>query len=175
MQLVINSILHEPKKFTANHYDFSITAEKQLILQKMKSIKDRNFKVVKKLMEMSGNFLKIKVNAYRDMRHPDSVVIVKPQQTKIKEDLLDRITSDYPSSPMTILILNTSDDTTTITHNGYIITLHYGDNALNHLFDTFAGEIKTIMKKNTDDYLLSLTREFLSTFNEENENNKLSN
>ena len=169
MQLVINAMLYEQKKFTPNHYDFSIAAEKQLIISKMKSVKDRDFRAIKRLMEMTGKFFKIRENVYRDLRYPDTIIVMKAVQSKIKPEFFDKLKTDFPHSQMTILTLNTSNDITSITHDGYLITLCFGDTALDYLFGNSAGEIKARMKKSTDDYILSLTKELLSTFNEENE------
>ena len=74
--LVIDSVFAESGKFSPNHYNVVISPERQIILSKLRTLESRAFKAVKKIMEMSGHFLRIKENVYRDMRHTDVYSIV---------------------------------------------------------------------------------------------------
>lgn len=62
--LLIDATLREERGFTPNHHNPNISAPSQLTLSKMKTIDDRIFKTIKRLLDISGQFLKVKGNCY---------------------------------------------------------------------------------------------------------------
>ena len=87
---LIDVAMTEERKFNPNHYNICLTPERQAIVSKLKPIDDRVFKSIRRLVEAWRNFVKVKMNVYRDFRTDNTIVILraKPKSEKYLTSLI---------------------------------------------------------------------------------------
>ena len=158
--------MRENRTFTPNNYNLFLTPLQQLTLSRLKTLDSRLLKAVGKLLETSGNFMKIKENLYRDFRQErPSIVAIRPREISgnAKDSLIMKMKETYPTARFTLVILHSSDETTTLTYSGYQVEMIYGNSALTFLFGDNAGNIVLKMREEVKEYLQDMGREILSS------------
>ena len=162
--IVISTMIKEDRKFTPNNYDFFVSPSQQLTLSKLKTVGSRSLRAVSKLIETSGNFLKLRENVYRDLRQERlSIVALKAKEPshRSKEVFLTQMQTLYPTSQFTLAVLHSSDEDANLICNGYQVRLVYGRLAFAFLFGDKAPDIIPKIQQEVREYFKGLGKEIL--------------
>ena len=158
--------MRENRPFTPNNYNFFITPLQQLTLSRLKTLDSRLMKAVCKLVETSGNFMKIKEKLYRNIRQEQlSIIAIRAKEisTSAKDTLIMKLKEDYPTAHFTLVILHSSDETMTLTYSGYQVEMIYSNSAFTFLFGDNAGNIILKIKEEVKEYFQDIGKEILSS------------
>ena len=160
-ECLIDAVMKETRQYNPNHYNICLAPEIQATISKLKSIDERAFKCLKKLVEVSGHFFRIKENLYRDLRIENTVVFLRCKPTKLRQEKLEELQEAYPTMQIKVLTFNTSSDTTTIPlKDGGTVELFSGEDAEKFLFGDEAGHIRAKLRAGSDKFLQSLIDSF---------------
>ena len=160
-ECLIDAVMNETQQFNPNHYNICLPPEIQTTISKLKSIDERVFKCLKKLVEVSGHFFRLKENLYRDLRIENTVVFLRSKPTKLRQEKLEELQGSYPTMQIKVLTFNTSSDKTTIPiKDGGTIELFSGEDAEEYLFRTEASNIRVQLREGSEKYLQSLIATF---------------
>ena len=162
---IVTSVLKEDAgRAAANAYNHFLSVPQQQLLSNLKNMDTIIFKILKKLLEINGGYLRLKNNVYHNIQS-DTIVILKTKETSRISAASSQamLEEEYPDvSRIAIVVFNASDEKVTIPESR--VELFYGDSAFTYLFGEGGNKTKMKIKEEISSHMYNLANEFISTF-----------